>query len=432
MQNGIKMKTWFISLLCIFLSALHAHAQGNHIFSGGEFINFNIIDIATGFGNTWTTDRTSIPGYFSLSITASYTGCTDAANINGYVKKYGNTGYIFPVGNGTDIRTLEISAPAAISEAYATAWIPGDPTLNNDPTGPNAGPHPAIAVASPIVNVSQAGQWDWQTGHGGNLGTGTTGTGIGLKITVSIPDMTAFATTANLRLVGWNGTQWIDLSGTATATGNTENSTLSGVMQADITAIAIGSVTRALPLQLVKFYCTAVNCEALIKWTTANEINTDKFILEQSTDNVNYAPVATIRATSDPRGSSYNSTVAQPPGIAYYRLKMIDIGGLYTYSQIIICRTNCTPNEYMRVYPNPVIDVTDIKLSFGTAFRGRAILWITNAVGQKMVGRPVMVNAFTNLVPVNISGLSAGTYFISLMSEKGDRIGTVQKFIKQY
>lgn len=425
------MRTRIIILLLICLTASYAHAQGNHVFSGGEFTNYNIVDIATGGGQTWSTDRTALPGYFSVVNTASFTGCTDAANINGYVKKYGNTGFIFPVGNGNDIRTLEISVPAAASDAYATAWIAGDPGGDADPTTPNAGPHSIFSVASPIVIISPVGQWDWQAGNAGNLGVGTTGTGAGLTITVSIPDMTGFAAAPDLRLAGWNGTQWIDLSGAATASGNTENSTLKGVMQAGITAIAIGSLSRALPLQLINFYSTAVNCDALISWVTANEINTGKFILEQSIDNVTYVPVATIKARSNGTGSSYSTTVMQPSGTAYYRLKMIDIGGAYSYSTIVVCHTNCTANGYMRVYPNPVIETSFINLSFGTAYKGKAILWITNALGQRMTDMPIQVNSFTNLVPVNVSRFANGTYFISLATEKGERIGTVQKFIKQ-
>ena len=260
------MITRIIFILSICLSASNIFAQGNHVFSGGEITNFNIVDIATGGGQTWSTDRASLPGYFSMVNTANFTGCTDAANINGYVKKYGNTDFIFPVGSGNDIRTLEISSPVAASDAYATAWIAGDPSGNTDPTAPNAGPHSIFSVASPIVFVSSIGQWDWQVGNAGKLGAGTTGTGEGLVITVSIPDMSNFAVAPNLRLVGWNGTQWIDLSGAALANGNKENSTLKGTMQAGITAVAIGSVSKTLPLQLINFYTTTANCDALISW----------------------------------------------------------------------------------------------------------------------------------------------------------------------
>lgn len=425
---AMKKIVFFLAILFTTTAAL---CQGNHVFSGGEFANFGVVDIKASGTATWSTDRNPAPGYFSAVNTATYTGCTDIANINGYVKKYGNSAFIFPVGSGSDIRTLEMTAPALSTDAYATAWIAGDPGFNADPTGPDAGLHPVTSFASPLVAVSKGGQWDWQVGEAGNLGSGTTGNGTGLVITVSIPDMITFASAANLRLVGWNGTQWIDLSGTPTATGNTENSFLTGTMQPGITSIAVGTVSLVLPLKLERFYATANNCDAIIRWTSANELNTDKFILEQSIDNIHFIPVATVKATGNSGTNEYSAVIPQSANIAYYRLKMLDIDGTFTFSNIIVSRTNCTVKEFMKVYPNPAVETGTVYLSFGTTYKGRATLMVTNTLGQRYTMMPVLVSTGNNLVPVNIVQFAAGTYFISLYDEKNQQIGSVQKFIKQ-
>jgi len=424
------MKTLTI-LLMATLSVMSGYAQGNHVFSGGEIINSSVMDIPASGNITWVTDRLPVPGYFSALDTAAFTGCSDAANINGYIKKYGNNPFIFPVGNGNDLRTLEISSPIAATDAYATAWISGNPGDALDPTSPNAGAHSTLLFAAPIVAVSTAGQWDWQVGDAGNLGAGTTGTGNGLTITVSIPDMTSFANAVNLRLVGWDGAKWIDLSGSATATNNTENSTLSGAMIPGITAIAVGSVSLTLPLKLESFFAAPNNCDALLSWRTSNEINTKEFLIQQSTDNNTYNTVATVKAKGNSTAANYSSQVAQPSGLAYYRLKMVDINGAYTYSNISLCRTNCAVKEYMTVYPNPVITGATLYLSFSTVYKGRAVLSITTLPGQRYVTQPVQVNAGSNLLPINVNTLAAGTYLLGLNASTGERIGTIQKFIKQ-
>ncbi|MES2773603.1 MAG: hypothetical protein V4722_05440 [Bacteroidota bacterium] len=232
------------NLLTLLLcgAALMTLAQPNHVFSPGEAIAYGPVNLATAGAQGWSTDRAAIPGYFSAYQGATYTGASDAANVNGYVKKYGNDAFVFPVGTGTDLRTLSMSAPSLATEAYATAWILGNPTSTTDPTAPNAGLHPVSAVTVPIIAVSPVGQWDWQA---------TSGNGVGLTITVSIPDMTVFSPANSLRLVGWNGTSWIDLSGSNTASGNTENSTLSGTMVAGITAVGIGSAYLTLRLKVL-------------------------------------------------------------------------------------------------------------------------------------------------------------------------------------
>ena len=223
---------------------IFGNAQTNHVFSGAEMLNYGVVDLSLSTKIYWSTERSSKPGYFSVVENANFAGFSDAAHINGYVKKYGNSSFIFPVGNGKNLRALEISSPESTTDAYAVAWIEGDPSDSLDPTEPFSGKHPINSIAGEITQVSNVGQWDWQVGELENLGIGTTGNGSGLDIRITIPDMKHFGHASELRIVGWNGNQWIDLSGKATATGNTEYSNLTGTMIAGISAIAIGKVSN--------------------------------------------------------------------------------------------------------------------------------------------------------------------------------------------
>jgi hypothetical protein len=170
--------------------------------------------------------------------TYTHTALGDAQHVNGYVSKTGNDAFTFPVGSGTDLRTLAISAPASATDQYSVAWIAGDPSTNGDPSNSNV-MHATIVVTAPIAAVSATGQWDWVP---------VSGSGAGLTITVSIPNVsgTTGASAANLRLVGWNGTSWVNLTSASNATGNIEGSTLSGTMIAGIQAIGIGRVAPDL------------------------------------------------------------------------------------------------------------------------------------------------------------------------------------------
>lgn len=411
---------------------LNGYSQAITVYSGGEVVNFSVVNIPVVSDIKWITDRSAVPGYFSAVDTADYTGCSDDVFIDGYVKKYGNRAFIFPIGGDNKLRTLEISAPSAVSDAYASAWIPGDPSLNLDPTGPFAGAHPVTATAIPIFEVSTVGQWDWQTGANENLGAGTTGTGEGLKIKVSIPDMTGFSTAAKLRLVGWDGTSWVDLSGSATATGNTANSLLEGTMIANISAIGIGKLLSTLPVKLESFTATASDCNALLKWKTAGEFNADRFIIEQSVDGINYQAVASVRTSGLVNGSQYQQQVAQVMGFAIYRLKMVDMDGSFEYSSAVAVSLSCSKQEYMQVYPNPVYNVSPVvNLVFASSYRGGAQFLIFSATSQRLYSKTIQVVSGTNRVTADVSGLAAGTYFIRVIGADGRPVGSGQKFIKQ-
>jgi hypothetical protein len=242
----MKTKHTFSTLGLLLLligkqSALFAQT-GNHVFTSAEAVNYGVIDLPTPTSKTWSTDRAATPGYFGAVGAASYANPSDAHNINGYTKHYANAAnqsFSFPVGSGTDYRSLSLSGSRTTSSVVGVAWISGDPTDNLDPTAPNAGGHPIATVGTGIQAVSNVGQWDWQD---------ISSDAAGVTVTVSIPDLSAFGTATELRLVGWNGSQWQNLSGSTGATGNVENSTLSGTMIAGITALGIG---KAIPPCLV-------------------------------------------------------------------------------------------------------------------------------------------------------------------------------------
>ena len=237
MNNTLQKTLRRLSLVALVLgtsTALRAQS-GTHVFAGAEAVNFGTLDLATPSGHTWSTFRGAAPGYLSAVGTASYTNPADAAaNVNGYVKHYANAAdqsFSFPVGTGADYREVAVSGTRTAAAELAVAWIVGNPTTTADPTAPNAGLHDITAIGTGIVSICPEGQWDWQNVAGNDVAT----------VTVSIPDMSGFGiTAAHLRLVGWDGTQWVNLGGTTGASGLAENSTLSGTMIAGITALGVG------------------------------------------------------------------------------------------------------------------------------------------------------------------------------------------------
>lgn len=424
------MKQFLLSFLAIGFFT-YAHTQANHVFSGGEVLNIDILDISLNSQTSWTSERSNQPGYFSVLGNANYIGYSDQFNINGYVKKYGNSSFIFPVGNGKDLRTLEISKPNAATDAYATSWIEGDPSSNLDPTEPYAGGHPVTKVAETISLVSAVGQWDWQSGASGNLGVGTTGNGDGLTITVSMPDMTGFATESELRLVGWNGISWIDLSGKATATGNKENSRISGTMIAGISAIAIGKTSITPLSKIMSFYASSSDCNTLLKWETSFENISSIFIIEQSIDAINFNTISSLSMSGGSTGQRYAKKVEQASGIAYYRIKVQHANGTYEYSPVTSFNNKCIKTENVRVYPNPVVHNQNINLRFNTYYVGAADLVIVGYAGQQILRKSVEIKSGKNLVPIDIKSLIHGSYFIKLLGANGEQIGNAIQFIKQ-
>ena len=223
---------------------------------------FNSVSFQNGITTTIRTNTAS--GALRFQIGTSYTGgLTDAQHVNGYVGKVGNSAFVFPVGSGSDSRTLAISAPTSSSALISTAYYLS--SIEN----PNS-------FAAPIKSVYENASWDWIP----NFETDDDG----LTVTISIPGLATFAGTSDLRLVGWDRAQWIDLSSSPTANGNSEGSTLSGVIPSgiNITQIGIGSIMTPLPVKLLSFTASIVEqSRVLLTWKTSEEVNSHKFELRE-------------------------------------------------------------------------------------------------------------------------------------------------------
>lgn len=355
-------------------------------------------------GITSTTRNTHTTSSIRFADGATYTGGnTDAQHVNGYVTKTGNDAFVFPVGSGTDLRSLSISAPSAAA-TISTAWFAGSPGTVTDPS--DGVTHSLTAVASPVKSVSPTGFWDWNN---------TAGSDDNVTVTASIPDLSGFSAAANLRLIGWNGTEWIALSASATASGVTENSTLSGIIPAgtSITALAIGTIENPLPVTLVSFTGKVVEQTVALKWVTTQEINASHFELQRSGNAKNFESIGKIDAEGESKAVVNYGFVDQTPlsGTNYYRLKQIDRDGTYSFSKAIsiLFDTQVT----ISVYPNPVTDVLRIESSAGLQS-----LEVFSANGSRVTGITIPTENATsatsgkNFREINLRDQNPGIYVL--------------------
>lgn len=409
----IVLRSLFVIILVTTFICNKSFAQsGNHQFSGSESVNYGTINLTTPGGQTWSTARTATPGYFGAVKSAVYTGAADNANVNGYVKYYAlsapSASFVFPVGTGTDLRTLTISGTIPATGQYGAAWILGDPSGSLDPTAPNAGAHSVSNFESSLAAISSIGQWDWQD---------LSSDAAGLTITASIPDMTGFASAADLRLVGWNGSQWVNLSGSTGASNNTENSTLAGIMVANITAIGIGAVSAPLPVKLISFDAIVKNCDIQFSWIVANESDFSHYELEYSVDGKSFNAFKFITAESKSMYQiEYTPQSANKKG--YYRLKMVDLNGTVNYSKIISIYTHC--NDYsVIIYPS----LTNNSIFIDGASVGSQV-YIFNVLGQEVLSQKVDIRA---VQMINISSFTNGVYSVIVTDGETKQIAKIIK-----
>ena len=110
-----------------------------------------------------------------------------------------------------------------------------------------------------------------------------------------------------------------------------------------------------VPVELLDFTAFEFNRNVILEWSTATEVNNAYFQIEHSTDGIRFIPIARITgAGTSYKENSYNYLHTQAvKGVNFYRLKQVDFGGLYEYSDIV---SVSIAQIQFSFYPNPAVD----------------------------------------------------------------------------
>lgn len=158
-----------------------------------------------------------------------------------------------------------------------------------------------------------------------------------------------------------------------------------------------------LPVRFIQLGATKQVGAVKLSWTTGQETNTKEFVVERSTDGVNYKSLGSVAARGNSAApTDYGYTDAQPAaGTNFYRLKPVDNDNRFEYSNIV--KINFAKAFTVWLSPNPANDYVTVNLS-GT--QQPVSLQLVNAGGKVM--KSVIVRNGLNRVALD--GLSKGLY----------------------
>ena len=181
-------------------------------------------------------------------------------------------------------------------------------------------------------------------------------------------------------------------------------------------------VQGPVPIVLADFTVQKNACTANLTWKTSSEGNSDRFEVEVSTvANPVYAAVGTVMASgTSSTTKTYQFSYPMQAGVVYYfRLKMIDVGGAFKYSDTR--SSSCSKGGGgIVIAPNPAKDNFTIQ----GMESGRNIILIYAANGQLVKTQ----TSTTNNDDVNVSYLAPGMYTVKVTSAAGNTV--VSKLIK--
>lgn len=170
-----------------------------------------------------------------------------------------------------------------------------------------------------------------------------------------------------------------------------------------------------LPVVLLEFNGRMNGRKADLNWKTEDAASLETFEVQRSLNGRDYATIGSLNSTGS--NSSYNfsddlSGLSAP--VVYYRLKMVELDGKISFSQVLVFREKGVGNQLL-VYPNPVKGKAFV--SFMSPSKARIELQLIDASGRLVLRRSCDVEKGNNIL--SLSGLERfvpGTYTVQLIN----------------
>ncbi len=161
-----------------------------------------------------------------------------------------------------------------------------------------------------------------------------------------------------------------------------------------------------------------------LEWSTLEESNNSRFIIERSNDQKTWVEIGSITSTGNSTNVTHYSFIDKSPlgGNNYYRLRQVDLNAQTSFSQVVKIVNVIKKN--ISIFPNPVNSTT--QLFTKEPFKPGQIIQLIDGKGTRL---KTINPTGGNRVQLDMNGLAAGLYLVQLI-ENGRIIESVS-LIKQ-
>ena len=189
-------------------------------------------------------------------------------------------------------------------------------------------------------------------------------------------------------------------------------------------------VGALVPEELLSFSGKGEGSNNCLFWETAQEVNTNHFELEYSSNGIQFNKVAEIKAVGNSTIKSDYSYIHKTfvlGNVYYYRLKMVDNDGQFKYSSIVTIKPTSGNFSVNSINPNPFNDVINLDV---TSLVAQSVkINIYDVQGRIQVQKNILLKSGINQVQLNeLEKIVSGIYMLEI-NANGQRI--VQKIMKK-
>ena len=355
---------------------------------------------------TWTTVAT-ITGNTSQNNTISISGTARYVRMYGISRAtgYGYSLYEFQVYGTAPTPScavnLALNQPTTVTSTESAAY-PGSDAVDGSMTtrwsSAFSDPQSISVDLGAVDNICQVNLY-WENAYGSNFEIDLSNDGATWTPAWSITGNTA---TTNSILINANA-RYVRMYGTARATGYGYSLYEFQVLGNPIT----------LPLTFLSFTGQVVPGEGvLLDWSTVDEVNTNHFDVERSTDGRTYSVAGSVAAHGYASGVETYSFMDSSAlkGLRYYRLRQWDNDGHSTYSDVV--SVDAGGETGVSLYPNPVGNYVNVACAPDDHIRQVGVYDMRGA----------LVLSYQGGTQFYCGGLPAGIYVVRVATDKTAKV----------
>lgn len=322
--------------------------------------------------------------------------------------------YAFPVSNNASQLALAVINP---STTDSTVWDVSFLAPN-----PNAG----SGLTPGVIDMVTPYYWTIDA-----IGTPASGAS---NLTLHYSDLVSSTVLipAQLKMITWNGSNWVSLGGTDNG-GNVTNTLGSsgGAAPGDpinnfaiFRPYALGGVLGTLPISIEYFTGAKSGRNHNLNWkVSCSNSPYLTMTLERSKDSRSFLGIKTISADAARCLEPFSHSDADPmEGLNYYRIKITDADGKVSYSKIIGLLNRNGGFEVVGISPNPSVPGQETVINISSASKSVITIVLTDMHGRRISTQTYNCIAGNNQYQVNTNQLPAGKYQVTVLSENGEYV----------
>lgn len=396
---GVAMTTGF-GQFDVFVEKLDA--SGNYQWS--KFIGGTATEAPVSL-DVSTLNNIYVVGYFNGTVDfdpgAAAANQTSAGSTDGFVWKLSNAGnHVWASrigGTGTD------KATAMEVDNVENLFVAGEFEVTVD-LNPGAGVNNATSAGvtdAYVLKLNASGAYAWSYRTGGSGFDRVYATGLDSNCDL---------------VVAGSFQQTVDFDPGTAVVNLTAGSSSADTYIQKMTSVG-ASCGVLLPVELTSFTGEAMHDFNLLQWTTASELNNERFTVWQSADGKYFDSIGVVMgAGTSWVASAYTFQDGNPSHpVTYYRLEQIDFDGTSAYSQIIAVEREVIVQGEILAYPNPSDEFLSVMIPPNNT--GMTIK-LVNTFGIVVSRDLIPTGSQTRLATINTTQLPNGLYWLCFTDER--------------